>query len=80
MTDGISVLIVESEPNLREELTSALTEAGFAVGSALDYHEALVALELLKPDIALWMKRCQVEIVSSLALDYAPGLTSILSC
>ncbi len=53
MADRISVLIIESEPNLRGKPASALTEAGFVVGSAPDYHEALVALELLKPDIAI---------------------------
>ena len=48
-----SILIIESEPTLRIELTSALSEAGFAVSSVPDYPEALLKLDEFKPDIVI---------------------------
>lgn len=51
MTDR--VLIIEGEPNLRGELASALTEAGFTVVDVRDYPEALLKLDEFKPDIAI---------------------------
>jgi DNA-binding response OmpR family regulator len=53
VTDSISVLIIEGEPILRRELDSVLTEAGFTVSGVRDYPEALVVLDMLKPNIAI---------------------------
>ncbi len=50
MTDRI--LIIEGEPNLRGELTSALTEAGFVVADVPDILEANEIREF-NPDIAI---------------------------
>ena len=49
--DGI--LIIEDEPILRGNLTSALTEAGFAVVDVPDYPEALLKLDEFKPDMVI---------------------------
>ena len=48
-----SILIIEGEPALRRELTSALTEAGFTVADAPDYPEALLKLDEFKPHIVI---------------------------
>ena len=53
MTDSISILIIEGEPNLRGNLASALTEVGFIVADVRDYPEALQKLDEFKPDIAI---------------------------
>jgi len=54
MTESISrILIIEGEPNLRRELTSALTEAGFVVAGVPDYPEAVAKLDEFNPDIAI---------------------------
>jgi len=45
-----SILIIESEPTLRIELASALSEAGFATASVPDYSESLLKL---KPDMII---------------------------
>jgi len=50
MTDR--VLIIEGDPRLRRELTSALTEAGFVVADVSDILEANEIREL-NPDIAI---------------------------
>lgn len=47
------ILIIEGEPNLRGELTSALTEAGCTVADVPDYPEALAKLDEFNPDIAI---------------------------
>ena len=46
------ILIIEGEPNLRGELTSALTEAGFTVADVPDILKANEIREL-NPDIAI---------------------------
>jgi len=51
MTD--SILIIESEPSLSKELTSALTGGGFVVADVPDYPEALLKLDEFNPDIAI---------------------------
>ena len=51
MTD--SILIIEGEPALRKELTSALSEAGFAVVDVPDYLEALLKLDAFKPSLTI---------------------------
>ena len=51
MTD--SILIIESEPNLRGELASALTEVGFTVVDVRDYPEALLKLDEFKPNMVI---------------------------
>ena len=51
MTD--SILIIEGEPNLRGELTSALTEVGFIVVDVRDYPEALLKLDEFKPNMVI---------------------------
>ena len=53
MTDSISILIIEGEPNLRRELASALTEVGFTVVDVRDYPEALLKLDELKPNMVI---------------------------
>ncbi len=54
MTESIGrILIIEGEPNLRRELTSALTEAGFVVADVPDYPEAVAKLDEFNPDIAI---------------------------
>ena len=53
ITDITRILIVEGEPNLRRELTSVLTEAGFTVADACDYPYALIVSEVFNPDIAI---------------------------
>ena len=51
MTDNI--LIIEGDPALRKELTSASTEAGFAVVDVPDYLEALLKLDTFKPSLTI---------------------------
>jgi len=46
------ILIIEGEPALRRELTSALTQATFIVADVANYHEALLKLEF-NPDLAI---------------------------
>jgi len=53
VTDSISILIIEGEPNLRGNLASALTEVGFIVAVVRDYPEALLKIDEFKPDIAI---------------------------
>ena len=54
MIDNISsILIIEGEPNLRRELTSVLTKAGFDIADVPDYPEALAKLDEFSPDIAI---------------------------
>lgn len=53
MTESISrILIIEGEPNLRRELTSALTEAGFVVADVPDILKANEIREF-NPNIAI---------------------------
>jgi len=54
MTD--SILIIEGEPNLRRELTSTLTEAGFVVTDVPGYSEALLKLDAFKPNMVIMDK------------------------
>lgn len=51
MTD--SILIIEDEPSLREELVSAFRQAGFTVAYVADYPEALPRLNEFKPDLII---------------------------
>jgi two-component system phosphate regulon response regulator PhoB len=61
MTTGImnernsihTVLVIEGKPSLKNELTSALTEADFEVADASDYFEALWRLDEFNPDLVL---------------------------
>jgi len=48
-----SILVIESEPNLRGELASALTEVGFTVVDVRDYPEALLKLDEFKPNMVI---------------------------
>ena len=50
---GDRILIIESEPTLRRELTSALSQASFTVADVPDYPEALAKLDEFKPDIVI---------------------------
>ncbi len=50
---GDRILIIEGDPALRTGLTSALTEAGFAVANVPDYSESLLKLDEFKPDIVI---------------------------
>ncbi len=45
------ILIIESEPTLRQELVSAFTQADFIVDYAKDYPEAQLKLNESKPDL-----------------------------
>ena len=54
MTD--SILIIEGEPTLRRELTSALSQASFAVADVPDYSEALLKLDEFKPNMIIMDK------------------------
>lgn len=47
------ILVIKGKPDLRRELTSALSEAGFAVADARDYPEALASIDKFKPDLAI---------------------------
>ncbi len=53
MTDSTRILIIEGEPNLRRELASALTEAGYTVAGVPDYPEAVAKLDEFNPAIAI---------------------------
>jgi len=53
VTDSISILIIEGEPNLRGNLASALTEVGFIVADVRDYPEALLKLNEFNPDMVI---------------------------
>ncbi len=48
-----SVLIIGDEPDLREKLSSYLTEAGYEVTSVGDYTAARIIIEDLVPDIII---------------------------
>ena len=48
-----NILIIEGDPALRKELTSALAEAGFAVVDVPDYLEALLKLDEFKPNMII---------------------------
>lgn len=48
-----SVLIIGGEPDLREKLSSYLTEAGYEVTSASDYAAAKRAIQNFVPDIII---------------------------
>ena len=48
-----NILIIEGDPALRTGLTSALTEAGFAVVNVPDYSELLLESDEFKPDIVI---------------------------
>lgn len=48
-----SVLVVENELGIREEITSALSGAAFKVAEASDYFEALWKLDEFKPDLVV---------------------------
>ena len=52
MTAG-GILIIEGEPSLRQELTSALDKADFSVAAVLDFPEALRKLADFKPDLVI---------------------------
>ncbi len=54
MTD--SILIIEGEPTLRRELTSALSQASFVVADVPDYFEALLKLDEFKPNMVIMDK------------------------
>jgi two-component system OmpR family response regulator len=47
------ILIIETEPSLREALTSTLTRAGFSVAHIARYLEALLWLDVFKPDMII---------------------------
>ena len=47
------ILIIEDEPTLRRELTSALSQASFTVADVSDYPEALTKLDEFKPDMVI---------------------------
>ncbi len=51
MTD--SILIIEGDPALRRELTSALSQISFTVASVPDYPEALLKLDEFNPDMVI---------------------------
>ena len=48
-----NILIIEGDPALRKELTSALAGAGFAVVDVPDYLEALLKLDAFKPSLTI---------------------------
>jgi len=52
MTAG-GILIIEGEPSLRQELTSALNEADFSVAAVPDFPDALRKLADFKPDLII---------------------------
>ena len=52
MTAG-GILIIEGEPSLSKELTSALDEADFSVATVPDFPEALRKLTDFKPDLVI---------------------------
>jgi DNA-binding response OmpR family regulator len=91
VTDRINVLIIEDEPILRRELASVLTEAGFTVSSVRDFPEALVVLDMFKPDIAIvdevlpsgdgkdtCYKLTNVSGIPVILLGVGPGAESVL--
>ncbi len=47
------ILLIEDDPTLRMEITSALTEAGFAVVGVPDFSQALLKLGDFHPDMAI---------------------------
>ncbi len=47
------ILIIESEPLLRSQLTGALGDAGFSTAEVSDLPEALLKLEAFNPDIII---------------------------
>ena len=48
-----SILIIESDNAMREELISALSEADFIVAAVPDYPAALLKLNQFKPDLVI---------------------------
>lgn len=48
-----SILIIEGEPSLRQELTSALDKASFVAVAAANFPEALLKLADFKPDLVI---------------------------
>ena len=54
MTD--TILIIEDEPTLKRGLTSALSQASFAVADVPNYAEALLRLDEFKPDMVIMDK------------------------
>jgi len=47
------VLVIESEPTLRNKLASAFAGEGFYITAASDYSEALMQIESFSPDIVI---------------------------
>ena len=50
---GSRILIIASEPISRSQISSALTEAGFAVVDVPNFPEALLKLDEVKPDVVI---------------------------
>ena len=49
----VNILLIESEPTLRGEITSVLTEAFLEVAVTTSYFEALLRLDDFKPDLVV---------------------------
>lgn len=65
--DGLKVLIVDDEPDVRELLTAVIEESGAKVIAAASVEEALKVLEQLQPDV----------LVSDIAMPLEDGYTLI---
>jgi signal transduction histidine kinase len=48
------ILVIDTESSLGEELMLTLTEAGFSVARVSSYPEAMLSLEVLKPDMIIF--------------------------
>lgn len=53
MANQKRIVLVEDEPHLQEELTSALVEAGYIVKNAYDGETGLALIEKEKPDVVI---------------------------
>jgi len=53
MSNQKTIVLIEDEPHLQEELTAAFVEAGFAVKNAYDGETGLELVRSLKPAVVL---------------------------
>jgi len=72
------ILIIDTESSLGEELVPALAEAGFSVARISSYPEAMLSLEVLKPDIIILNHTSEENLEACHQLHTTSGLPVIL--
>ena len=53
MSNGVTILCAEDEPELREDIVGELKDAGYEVIEAINGEDALMAIDTFTPDIVL---------------------------